>query len=405
MKSLSILLFSITLSLKAFGLCVVDYPKEYINLKIILALNSTTTKVIKKTTCENISGESNEDKLKNEINTFVQNQTNSMKWKDKDRHEVGIMLNQCIPSKSSKALVITFAGTDAYNPRTYSLMAQLIKCKNYQKLPTWLKKKTYTLLLNSLKDKKSSYTKWSGVERGPMNMFINDESLNKHARDFDYASFASEESEIIANPNKMKNYGVSAVLKEFITSTAGIPEGIQAAHACTKKYFKEAKRLGITPKLIVMSHSSGGRSVVKYLEQVKKYDASLEASLVFTIDPVKEAHEAIKEVAGQKISNTVDDYNPFTDNKHKSPKVWSRKQPKSLYKTSNAKRWINFYQSKDNKSGDAGFMKFGIAGSPISKADSNYYIKDDLGKKPHGNITYHEKTLEVIKEEIETLFN
>lgn len=404
MKKSIIILFSITISLKAFSLCVNDSPKEYLEFSSINQLSLSTSKVIKKSTCDNISGESNIDKLKDEINNIVQNQTNSFDWKNKNRHQVGVMLNQCTPVKTSKALVITFAGTTAYNPRTYSLMSELIKCENYQKLPEWMKKSTYSLVIKSLKSKKSSYTKWSGIEKGPMNLFISDPELNKHAKNFDYTSFASEESEIIADTNKMKSYNPASIIKEFTTSTAGMPRGIKEAYNCTKKYFKAAKELGIKPKLIVMSHSSGGRSAVKYLEQIKNYDKNLEASLVFTIDPVKEAHEAIKEVAGQKASNTVDDYNPFTDNKHKAPKVWSRKQPKSLYKTSNTKRWINLYQNKDKVSGDAGFMKFGIAGSPIHNADANYFINDKLGKKPHGGITYHEKTLNVLKKEIDALF-
>ena len=404
MKKLNILLFFTAFSINAFGICLSDQSEGFDSIAALQSLNTSTTKIIKKSTCDNITGDENYDTLKSEIDTIVQNQTNSLSWDGKNRHQVGEMLNQCTPTKTSKALVITFAGTNAYNPRTYNLMAQLIKCDSYQKLPTWMKNSTYSLLLNSLKTKKSSYTKWSGIEKGPMNLFISDKSLNKYTKNFDYASFASEESELIANPDKMKNYNSEKIIKEFQKSSSGIPKGIEAAHKCTKKYFKKAKLLGITPKLIVMSHSSGGRSVVKYLEQVKKYNTSLQASLVLTIDPVKEAHEAIKEVAGQKVSNTVDDYNPFTSNKNKKPKVYSRKQPKSLYKTSNSKRWINFYQTKDNKSGDAGFMKFGIAGSPIHKADQNYFLKDNLGKKPHGEIASHDKTKEIIKKEIENLF-
>ena len=78
----------------------------------------------------------------------------------------------------------------------------------------------------------------------------------------------------------------------------------------------------------------------------------------------------------------------------------SLKQPDVLYKTSNTKRWINFYQKEDKQGIGSGF---GIYGSPIMGADSNTYIKG-AGKKGHGEICKKYKVNNKIKEEILKLF-
>lgn len=356
--------------------------------------------------CQNFKEITTEDAFDKEIKNLVQNQTNEI-WNINNRHDMGQALNQCNPKHNSKALVLSFAGTGAYNPRTYSLMAKIIQCEEFQSLPTWMKSNVYFKLKTTLKNKGSAYTKWSGIEKGPLSTFIESSSLNQKARFFDYAIFPSEESEIIADPVKTSNYNLSELTKELYKSSAGFPKGISNALECTINYFSKAKEMGITPKLIVLSHSSGGRSVVKYMEKLKQFLPSQSADLVVTLDPVKEAQHAIQEVASQyagKIEDELLDYIPFVETNNDKPvNVWTRRQPNSLYKTSNSSRWINFYQNIDTH-GLGMNTRFGIHGSPINNADSNYFIKG-LGNKAHGEICYDEEVLKTFQQEVQNLFN
>tara|TARA_B100001971_G_scaffold213155_1_gene245598 strand:+ start:189652 stop:190860 length:1209 start_codon:yes stop_codon:yes gene_type:complete len=344
--------------------------------------------------CNEFSEIETDDELKKHINVLVQNQTNEI-WKIKNRHDMGNALNECSPTKNSKGLVISFAGTGAFNPRTHSLMAKLIKCESIQSLPEWMKKHLYAKVLNSLKSKGSSYTKWSGIEKGIMSEMILNPELNKESRNLNFAIFPSEESELIADPDKINFSKLKDITKEMSKSYAGFPTGIKNALGCAVTYFSEAKELGIKPNLIVISHSSGGRSVVKFLEKLKLFLPEQDAELVMTIDPVKEAHHAIQEVASQyagKVGDEILDYIPFVDIDNDKPvNVWTRKQPKTLYKTSNSVKWINFYQNVDSH-GLGMAPKFGIHGSPIENADNNYFIKG-LGNKAHGEICYDEEVI------------
>lgn len=355
--------------------------------------------------CNEFNDVKNNDDFKKKIDVLVQNQTNEI-WKIKNRHDMGNALNQCEPNQSSKALVLSFAGTGAYNPRTYSLMARLIKCEKIQSLPDWMKSQVYSKLLASLKKKKSSYTKWSGIEKGLFTELITNPELNKNAKDFNYAIFPSEESELIADPDKVSFSSLSELSKEMVKSYAGFPKGITNALACAMNYFAKAKELNINPKLIVLSHSSGTRSVVKFLEQLKTFVPNQNADLVITIDPVKEAHHAIQEVASQyagKVGDEILDYIPFVEVDNDKPvNVWTRKQPNSLYKTSNSERWISFYQNVDSH-GLGMAPKFGIHGSPINQADHNYFIQG-LGTKAHGEICYDEEVMKKMSHELIELF-
>lgn len=376
---------------------------------IVYTLNqfsNSFNNVIDNQVCKNLADVKSKDEYKKQLQNLVQNQTNEI-WKIKNRHQMGVALNQCEPNKKSKALVISFSGTGAYNPRTHILMANLIQCQNTQDIQGWIRKYSYDYLKKILANKGSAYTKWSGIDKGPLSLFLNVPELNKKAKYFNFANFASEESEAIADPSKITGSSAGSIYREIAQSVSGFPTGVVNALVCTSSYFKKAKELGISPKLIVQSHSSGGRSVVKYLEHLKEYAPSVEADLVMTIDPVKEAHHAIGEVADQyagKVGTALIDYIPFVDPEpHDKPvNVWSRKQPKSLYKTSNTKRWINFYQNEDKKGIDLP-VKFGIHGSPIHKADKNYFIQN-VGNNGHGAITYDERVMEKMKKEILELF-
>lgn len=318
-----------------------------------------------------------------------------------NRHQIGSALNQCIPTKNSKALFLSFAGTGAFNPRSYHLMRELIQCNKHDLLTTSVRNYSYSSVLKSLKAKKSSYTKWSGIEKGPLNLILKRDRLLDRASEYDYAIFASEESELLASIDNISFEKLEKITEEYSRSTIGYPRGITDALVCSKKYFEKADELGIEPKLIIMTHSSGGRSAVKFLENLKKLSEK-NADLVFTMDPVIEAHEAIFEVIpglSHKLSLDALDYITPGEIEDKRVKIWSKKRPKSLYKTSNTKRWISTYQNIDTN-GLGMSPKFGICGSPIHKADKNLFIDKGLGKSGHGQITYHWQNLQLFKEEI-----
>jgi len=161
-----------------------------------------------------------------------------------------------------------------------------------------------------------------------------------------------------------------------------------------------------------MGHSSGGRAAVKFLERLKKESYAVEADLVATIDPVEEAHNvALKKAAkvAQEnsnplvLANTIKKYLYSEENALNITPVQSLKQPEILYKTSNTKKWINFYQKEDSQGIGAGF---GIYGSPIMNADANIYISGVEGAKgkAHGEICKQYRVNNKIKTEILELF-
>ena len=359
-------------------------------------LSTQVSRLTASSICENFDKDDSYIDVKTKLETLVANQTNEI-YSIKDRHDMGNALNTCEPNKNSKALVLSFAGTGAYNPRTHSLLAQVIQCQKFQNLSVHSKKAVYGIFFNELKNKNSAYTKWSGIDKGIMSSFISDPKLNAKAKDFDFATFASEESEMIADPQNISLNSLSSLADEVLASTAGLPKGIANAKKCLVKYAMKSKELGIDRKLIILSHSSGGRSAVKFLELMKQNE--IKADLVITLDPVVEAQHAIGEVASQYAGRARDYLNPFTSN-DKPVRVWSRTQPRKLYKT-NAKKWISFYQTDDSK-GLGTSPAFGIYGSPISGGEN---IKiEDTGASGHGKICYEEEVLEKMKKSILDLF-
>ena len=166
-------------------------------------------------------------------------------------------------------------------------------------------------------------------------------------------------------------------------------------------------------KLIVLSHSSGGRSAIKYLEKLKELNdprtskKPINADLVFTIDPVREAHEAIAEALSQMAGNPIKKAFNFIpvipDVKVHPVYVWSREQRESLYKTSNTYRHINVYQKADQL-GLKMKPQFGIHGSRIYGADLNLNLTSKLGDDGHGAINYQPEVLAKFRQEIENLY-
>lgn len=357
---------------------------------------------LKKTLCENISRAKNLDDVKKELQAYAR-LTNYLisKSKAKDRHEVGSALRDCNAHENSRGIVIFFEGTTAYDPRTFYIYNQIRQCLGESELQKF-KNSLYTVLYNFSSENHPDYLRWSGLEKGVGIDLATDPELRSFSKDMTFANFPSEEAEVLDN-GKLSLTDLHTVPGEVSTFLFGEPKGILAAEACLKNYLKSASNRNIkNPKIIILSHSSGGRTAVKFAEKVK----STNIDLVFTIDPVIEAHRAVQSVLSQGLGNKAKNLlKKIHDNGKENlpPTIWSSKQPKDLYKTKNVKTWVNVYQNEDTKGFNAGY-KFGIRGSPIEGADRNIYLNENIGDNGHGAITYNDKTLSSFKKYFLELF-
>ena len=247
-------------------------------------------------------------------------------------------LNQCRPSKIGSALIIAFSGTGSYQPRLPILMDQVCKSLGNSIKPELLKKIHYRVHTKFHKDNQDLSNKWSGLLAGPMNFLCNNPNLLPHS--YDWYSFPSGRTELLddpANPSLKEFIKLPREIKDSFNSS---PAGIQNAVQCTRKFFNDENSDKDLTKLIVLSHSSGGRSAVKYLEKLKDVynphtgKKTIKADLVFTIDPVREAHEAIGEALSQIAANPIKKVYNFLpvvpDVKVHPVTIWSRPQKESV---------------------------------------------------------------------------
>ncbi len=330
---------------------------------------------------------------------------------DTDRLVLNKKLNQCQPSSSGSALIIAFSGTGSYQPRLPILLDQVCKSIGHNIHSDLMKNIHYRVSRKFHKTEKGLPDKWSGLLAGPMDFLCNNPDLLPYS--YDWYSFPSEESELLDDPTKLKIKEFLKLPKEIKSSFGAFPAGIQNAVQCTQKYLGHKNSIAGQTKLIVLSHSSGGRSAIKYLEKLQDLNdprsstKPIKADLVFTIDPVREAHEAIAEALSQMAGNPIKKaYNfiPLLPNLEVDPVyVWSREQRESLYKTSNTIRHINVYQKADQL-GLKMKPQFGIHGSRIYEADLNLNLTSKLGDDGHGAINYHPDVLELFKQELQRLY-
>jgi len=318
-----------------------------------------------------------------------------------NRHQANKNLNRCLPDENSKALVIAFEGTGAYEPLIPAMMSRFNKCFG-GKVSKKLNNKVYHLSREIYKADKGRDSKWSGLQAGVMSEMIG----HRNSKDVDWYSFPSEEVEQLAGLEELKDISIKELYENIKDSVDSNPKGIKNARDCIMQYLSKAKLMGITPKIILTSHSSGGRSLVKFAEHMKK-DVGVDVDLAFSIDPVKEAHHAVEEVVPQKLGEPIRYLKWQMDGKKKTypySAVWSRRQEKKLYKSGNIKKYQNFYQKNDREGLKVGgnAMRFGIHGSPVEGAQ-NKYIKG-LGTSGHGEITYNSTVLMEFNSSFQKLF-
>lgn len=345
--------------------------------------------------CQNMDPIRNQLELESVLQFFLDQ--NNFK-NDGNRHRATQKLNECRPTAESKVLVIAFEGTGAYEPLMPATINDFNQCFAGRIDPKFNYSLNYTLS-ELFKKKFGRSPKWSALQSGIQSVI----SKTEGAEAVDWYSFPSEEAEALAGVTDALTTNVVELYDDIKDSIASNPKGIQNARDCISRYVTIAKALGIKPKIIIASHSSGGRSLVKYAEHVKK-DLGIKIDLAFSIDPVKEAHEALKEVVPQKIGEPMRFLKwKITGGPYPYSAVWSRSQPSSLYKPSNVSEHISFYQTEDREGlklgGDMG--RFGIHGSRIKNAE-NIHI-GSIGVDAHGPIGYQKEVVERFQDELSDL--
>jgi hypothetical protein len=319
-----------------------------------------------------------------------------------NRHAVNDYFNkQCLNNKKwarsccyedESTIIIAFEGTGAFDPHVPFLMNSLHKHMLANSLK--LENKTddfYQMFKGRIESNLGKEIKWSGIQAGAVTELV---ANTPPSVDFRIYSFPSEEIELIDQIAE-KNRSISEVVQSFdIRRLSPVETGINSAIKCfsdIQSQIKEAK-----PHFILLAHSSGSRSAIKFAEKLRSISSNTKIDLLFTVDPVIEAHKILKDLSREIINKKAENLANGVREIFRRPKrdvyppvVASREHPQLLYKPSNVSRHINFYQKRDTK-GFGLTPAFGIHGSSVVNADENSEIYN-LGEYGHGEITYQTK--------------
>ena len=327
-----------------------------------------------------------------------------------DRHELRARLALDDAGATAPTLVIAFEGTGAFEPQ---LTPALLSLRSLGPLPPDLQ--LDDLVAEAFQELHGHKPRWSGLRTGPLTALLRNPEVLPGG--YLWAGFPSEEFEVLADDEDLLAPGTYVeMMRDAATSAAVVPRGQIEAVEFTRGFLTRAQAAGLAPRLVVVAHSSGGRTAVKFLENLRRLPdprtgkAPTTADLVFTIDPVREAHEAVGELFRASLRRgpepaTVgdgDELDPAT-----IPVVAHRPQPESLYKTSNARRWVSVFQRVDTRGLKiAGLRRHGIHGSPVQGADLEEQITLDTPARRssgHGSIAYAERTVELWLQELRAL--
>ncbi|MEO1173823.1 MAG: hypothetical protein AAFX94_17505 [Myxococcota bacterium] len=288
-------------------------------------------------------------------------------------------------------MVIAFEGTGAFEPRLAPGIAALthtLRAAGYDtgalQPARWIE--------GALREETGTEPRWSGLAHGPRSALAQTPELEAQSQWF---SFPSEELEFLASPDAYRDTSPHALAGEILRSSRGTSSGINSARAAVSAILAQAENRGVEPpRFVVVSHSSGGRSAVKFLEFTRD---EADFALAFTVDPVREAHEAVAEAAGELAREGWERGLSWAQrNIGLSPSavqeatVRSRSQPESLYRVGRIP-WVNYYQRADTD-GLKMDPRFGIHGSPIHRAENIEVCA--LGASAHGEITYQPVVLQ-----------
>lgn len=318
----------------------------------------------------------------------------------------------------SDIVVISFEGTGAFEPRRIEIMQAAADNLRAEGL-------TSDALQGAATQKIEAYTgksaNWSGLNVGVHTAILKDPELQAHTQ---ILSFPSEESELFKGKEVQDSKGASyvmdsikdgqlplgKVISEIKSSIKGETPGIDNALIALRDIQAQAKAQGKNPRFVIVGHSSGGRSMVKFLEKAKSVHGAdgqpVKFDLAISIDPVREAHEAALEGVKELINkgteynrnrvvkglNYINPFgNPIPEKKVYPATVGYQSQPESLYAPNNVLpgKYLSFYQREDTEGLGMGF---GIHGSRVKGAKNTQIFHNQygnlLGKQGHGEITY-----------------
>ena len=329
-------------------------------------------------------------------------------------------------------VVISFEGTGAFEPRRLEIMQQAAENLKDQGLQSGA---LFGPATEGIEAKTGKKANWSGLNNGVHSEIFKDRELQEKTQ---ILSFPSEESELFKGEEVKNSWGMSylkdalkdnqtvkeKIGSEISGSVSGDTPGISNALTAIRDILAQANAQGKTPKFVVVGHSSGGRSMVKFLEKVKELKGpdgqSVKFELAISIDPVREAHEAalegIQELMNKgtehnlnrviKGANFLNPFGSIPEKKVYPPVVGYNSQPESLYAPSNVTqgKYLSFYQREDTEGLGMGF---GIHGSPVAGAKNTQVFKNQygnpLGKQGHGVITYSPPVLNAFTEGVKGL--
>ena len=336
-----------------------------------------------------------------------------------DRHEIGRLVqtqNLEQPGKEktdrvhydgSDVVVIAFEGTGGYHPRKAQVVQAAAARLRDQGLRVDGQNGSLAYKASSAIDAAEGQSSgWSGLTRGPLEQLIRDPELSSRTQWF---SFASEEIEAMSGEDAFMRSHLKDVLHDSLEIYTGEIPGLQNALKAVSEIQQQAREQGKNPRFVLVSHSSGGTSLVKFLERARAITGEdgkpLQFEAALTIDPVREAHEAFFEGAKELFyKGTEHNFNKlktslgFQPKRVYPPLVRHRDQPETLFKPSNVKFFKNYYQLQDTEG-----LKIkpyvGIQGSKVMGADNQEI--PDVGTGGHGEIAVHQEVRDAFVEMIE----
>ncbi len=316
--------------------------------------------------------------------------------------------------KHPKIVIMAFEGTGSFEPRMALVMQDAAHRLRQQGLMVQGQELSLQYsAFKSLAQVSVSEPNWSALATGPLEALLRDPELQTQTI---WLSFPSEEFEWLSRLTRFEQVSLPQLAGFLTGQTARATAGIDRALESLKTLLSQFPEPSL-PQLVVVSHSSGTRAAIKFIErahQLKgKHGKRPEFSLVISSDPVCEADqvmgEAFSEILNYQLKMRFNrlqgwlDLLPFVALKPKPvplPVVQHRLQPNCLYVPDQVKRFISFYQQKDTL-GLRLAPQFGIHGSPVAGA-MNQEIKQ-VGPAGHGEIAFHPTVTTRFTQELKAL--
>lgn len=325
------------------------------------------------------------------------------------RHDLRRRVQAETRYNGADVVVIAFEGTAGFHPRKAAVIQSAAAHLAEQDLKIDGNQGSLSQKVSaSIQRHEGRDPGWSGLNRGPLEELVRDPEMSQRVQ---WLSFPSEELEVLSGLDGLSSFNLSETVKESYDSYRGETPGIDGALETVRDILIQAEKQGKQPKFMLISHSSGGRSMVKFLEKAKsiknEQGEMLRFSTALTIDPVREAQEALLEGTGQFVNKSVEhgvnrvrNLVGLPEREVWPPVVQHRSQPESLYAPGNVDKFSNFFQKRDTQGLGIG-PSVGIHGSPVEGAH-NEEIKD-VGHGGHGEITSHKRVLQAFLQSLHEL--